>query len=322
MVKEILKEKEPTAYLSLYNDLKTGHLSHSYLFTGELNPLKTETAILLAQSIIEGNNDFACEECNTCRRIKEGKYYDVIYLNGYDRTIKKDDIENIFKEFNRTSLEKAGKKVYIISNINNASTKVLNMILKFMEEPSNENTFGIFTSDNIDALLTTVVSRCKKVPFLTRDYSEVINRYLENGFENDDAYLLANILHTYDKEFDLNDPIYQTAKDFVYQTIDYLKTPDEIPVMYFRDFYSSVDKDDFSTLARYYLDIMNIMLEDGISGHYLDNSQYDSYINKLLEVDITRLLEVFIEARNKYTSNIEKKLMFDQIAYKIISYIK
>jgi len=322
MIKEVLKEKEPTAYLSLYNDLKTSHISHSYLFTGELNPLKTEAAFLLAQSIIEDNGDFACEECNTCRRIKEGKYYDVIYVNGYEKIIKKEDIENIFKEFNRTSLEKAGKKVYIISNVNNATAKVLNMILKFMEEPANSNTFGIFITDNIDGLLPTVVSRCKKVPFLTRDYSEVISRYKENGFEDDDAYLISNILHSYDPEFDLNDPIYQTAKDFVYQTIESLKTPNDIPFMYIKDFYNAVDKEDFSSLCKYYLDIVVIMLEDAVGGRYLDNNQYDGYLNMLLESDITKLLEIFIEAQNKYKTNIEKKLLFDQIAYKIISYIK
>lgn len=322
MVKDILKEKEPTAYLSLYNDLKNSHLSHSYLFTGELNPLKTETAFLLAQSIIENNGDFACEECNTCRRIKEGKYYDVIYLNGYEKTIKKEDIDYIFKEFNRTALEKAGKKVYIISNINNASTKVLNMILKFMEEPSNENTFGIFITDNIDTLLPTVVSRCKKVPFLTRDYSEIIAKYEEKGFEDVDAYLLSNILHTFDTEFDLNDSVYLTSKDFVYQTIDYLKTPDYIPVLYFKELYNAVEKEEFSTLVNYYLDIMIIMLEDAISSNYMNNNIYDDYLNKLLEVDITKLLEIFIEAKNKSKTSVERKLLFDQIAYKIISYIK
>ena len=159
MIKDLLKEKEPIAYLSLKNDLNNNKLAHCYLMYGELNPLKTEAAFLLAQSIIEGNNDFACEICETCKRIKDGKYFDVIYIDGYSRGIKKDDIDNIMDEFNRTSLEKANKKIYIISNINNSSTKVLNMILKFIEEPSSNNTYAIFTSDNIDSLLPTIVSR-------------------------------------------------------------------------------------------------------------------------------------------------------------------
>ena len=77
MIKDLLKEKEPIAYLSLKNDLNNNRLAHCYLMYGELNPLKTEAAFLLAQSIIEDNNDFACETCETCKRIKEGKYFDI-----------------------------------------------------------------------------------------------------------------------------------------------------------------------------------------------------------------------------------------------------
>ena len=147
MVKEELQEKEPIAYRSLYNALKNRKVAHSYLFSGEYSPLKIDTAYLLAQSIIEGKDDFACEECDTCRRIRRNQYFDVIYVDGYQKSIKKDDIEVILDEFSRTSLEVSGKKVYILANINNASVKVLNMILKFMEEPGNGDTYGIFISD-------------------------------------------------------------------------------------------------------------------------------------------------------------------------------
>ena len=68
MIKNILKSKEPVVYTSLYNDLKNDKVSHSYLFVGEYNPLKLEAAYLLAQSIIEGKNDFACEECSANKR--------------------------------------------------------------------------------------------------------------------------------------------------------------------------------------------------------------------------------------------------------------
>ena len=66
MIKDVLKKQELTAYLSLKHDLESGKLAHSYLFYGELNPLKTEAAFLMAQSIIEGSGTFACEECEQC----------------------------------------------------------------------------------------------------------------------------------------------------------------------------------------------------------------------------------------------------------------
>ena len=120
------------------------------------------------------------------------------------------------------------------------------MILKFMEEPANSHTYGIFISDRKEDLLPTIVSRCQEIPFLTRDFSFLINKYTENGFDETDAYLLANILHKYDPDFDLNDPFYLTAKEYVYKTIDNLDQKDYLPVLFYKEFYPSFkDRDDF-----------------------------------------------------------------------------
>lgn len=318
MIKDILKEKEPIAYLSLKNDLNNGRLAHCYLMYGELNPLKTEAAFLLAQSIIEGKNDFACETCDTCKRIKEGKYFDVIYIDGYAHSIKKEDIENIMGEFNRTSLEMSDKKVYIISNINNSNVKVLNMILKFIEEPSNDNTYAVFTTDNIDSLLETIVSRSQKIPFKTTDFSGLIKEYISNGFDDTDAYLLSKIKHLYDNEFDLNDEKYLSAKEYVYKTIDSLDNPKYLPVLFSREFYQSVSKDDFKETSDYYLSIMLIMIEDAISLNKQNDSEYNDKLSKLLKSSPAKLLEIFSKAKDKTTVNANRMLLFDQIASQII----
>ena len=319
MIKDILKEKEPVAYLSLKNDLENDKLAHSYLLYGELNPLKTEAAFLLAESIIENNDDFACEICDTCKRIRDNKYFDVIYIDGYKKSIKKEDIEYIMDEFSRTSLEKSNKKIYIITNINNSSVKVLNMILKFMEEPSNEDTYGIFTSDNLDSLLPTVVSRCQKIPFMTRDFSNLINDYVEAGFDNIDAYLLSNIKHQFDTELDLNDEKYLIAKEFVYKTIDSLHEKKYIPVLFSREFYPAISKDNLKETTDYYLNIMMIMLEDALSSN-LQEEEYNNYLNKLNEDKPAMLLEIISKAIDKTDVAVNRQLLFDQIASQILSY--
>ena len=322
MVKDELKNKEPIAYRSLNNCLKNNKVAQCYLFSGEYSPLKIETAYLLAQSIIEGNNDFACEQCDTCRRIRNNEYFDVIYVDGYAETIKKDHVERILDEFSRTSLEASGKKVYILANINNSSTKVLNMILKFMEEPSNSNTYGILISDNKDDLLPTIVSRCQDIPFLTRDFSYLIDEYMNNGFDYVDAYLLTNILHTYDAQFDLNDPHYLTAKEYVYKTIENLNNKEYIPVLFSREFYTSFkDRDDFKVCCDYYLNIMIKMIEDCIANVRIEDEQYNTYLDELRKYNITKLFEIFTNANDKVLLNAQRNLLFDSISYEIISYI-
>lgn len=322
MIKEQLKDSEPIAYRSLLNALQNSKVAHSYLFSGEYNPLKIEAAYLLAESIIEGKNDFACETCDTCKRIRANKYFDVIFVDGYEQSIRKDDVENILDEFSRTSLETSDKKVYILANINNASVKVLNMILKFMEEPSSSNTFGIFITDRKDDLLPTIVSRCQEVPFLTRDFSFLIEKYVDRGFDPTDAYLLSAIFHRFDPEFDLNDPVYLGAKEYVFKTIETLDEKDYLPVLFYREFYSLFkERDDFRKLVDMYLPIMIVMINDALQHRQLDDEQYNSYLRLIEAHKPGKLLQIFVDAGDKAARNAERKLLFDAISYEIISYI-
>ena len=323
MIRQQLKDSEPIAYRSLENSLRNDKVAHSYLFSGEYNPLKIETAYLLAQSIVEGKKDFACETCDTCKRIRRNAYFDVIYVDGYARSIRKDDIDNILDEFSRTSLESSGKKVYILANINNASVKVLNMILKFMEEPSSENTYGIFISDHKEDLLPTIVSRCQEIPFLTRDFSFLTGKYEEKGFDPIDACLLAKVFHDFDPDFDLNDPVYLGAKEYVYKTIEYMEEDKEyLPVLFYKEFYTLFkDREDFRKLVDMYLAIMITMIGDVLEGKRYNDGEYDAHLSLIEKHHPDRLLQIFTEASDKAKQNAERKLLFDAVAYEIISYI-
>ena len=318
MIKDVLKKQELTAYLSLKHDLESGKLAHSYLFYGELNPLKTEAAFLMAQSIIEGSGTFACEECEQCKRIRQLKHLDVIYINGYKASIKVNDIEQLMIEFSKTAAEQSGRKVYIIDNINNSSQKVLNMILKFMEEPGSRSTYGIFLSDNIDGLLPTVVSRCRRVEFKTRDFSYLIAEYEKHGFENTDAYLLSRIKHCYE-DMDLNDDCYTSAREYVYKTIGNLDNRDYLPAMFFNEFYTCVNKDDFKLLSDYYLSIMQIVISDALIFNTRDDNEYNNCLNILRNRDLVKLMEIFMDASKKAKTNINRQLLFDQIGAHLIS---
>lgn len=318
MIKDVLKKQELTAYLILKHDLESGKLAHSYLFYGELNPLKTEAAFLMAQSIIEGSGTFACEECEQCKRIRQLKHLDVIYINGYKASIKVNDIEQLMMEFSKTAAEQSGRKVYIIDNINNSSQKVLNMILKFMEEPGSRSTYGIFLSDNIDGLLPTVVSRCRRVEFKTRDFLYLIAEYEKHGFENTDAYLLSRIKHCYE-DMDLNDECYTNAREYVYKTIGNLDNRDYLPAMFFNEFYTCVNKDDFKLLSDYYLSIMQIVISDALIFNTRDDNEYNNCLNILRNRDLVKLMEIFMDASKKAKTNINRQLLFDQIGAHLIS---
>src|SRR5690554_2056651 len=116
MYLEKLRQFQPVAMQILENSLVNNQLSQDYLFSGAKGTLTKEAAILLAQTMVceDKNQVFACEMCNTCRRVRESSYTDVILIDGHQRNIKKDEILLLQSRFLQTSLEKAGKKVYII----------------------------------------------------------------------------------------------------------------------------------------------------------------------------------------------------------------
>ena len=321
MIKELLKEKETVAYLSLKNDLKNHHLAHSYLLYGELNPLKKDTAFLLAQSIIEDSGDFACEECATCKRIKNNEYVDLYFIDGHKNSIKKEQIEDLMAELRKTPLEKANKKIYIIDNINNASVKALNTLLKILEEPSSKDCYAIFITNKKEDLLSTIVSRCLEVPFLTRDFSEVIDEYMNHDIEYLDAYLLTQIHHEFNEEIIDNIDIYQEAKNQVFNTIDNLNNKDYLPVIFSQEIYNTYKGDELKTFSDYYIDIMTTIVQDSFSSVNIENDLYIEKLETLNNYDKTKLFEIFQEAKDKLLYNPERKLLFDSIAFAIISYI-
>lgn len=318
MIKNLLQDKEPVAYQCLFNDLKNDSISHSYLFVGKYSSLKIDAAFLLAQSIIEGKRDFACEECSTCQRIKNQTYVDFKYIDGYKGTIKKEDIEEIMSSFSLTALEKANKKVYIISNINNSSTKVLNMILKFVEEPIN-NTYAIFISDDESSLLSTITSRCQKIRFKTIDFSYLIEKYREKGFSNDDAYLLSCINHSINNEILFNNEPFIKAKNTAYELIDNLGNKEYIPILLSNNYVSSLSKKEyFRESFDCFIAIMLQMLEDSISMNSIIDDNYNIKIGRLSKGNPEKLLKIFVEARNTSKVPVNRQLLLDKIACEII----
>lgn len=87
-------------------------------------------------------------------------YLDLIIFDGYKKNIKKDDVLSIIKQFSHSNISDSNAKFYYLKNFQYASNEAYNCLLKFIEEPS-DNTIGIFTTNSINELPITIVSRCK-----------------------------------------------------------------------------------------------------------------------------------------------------------------
>lgn len=149
----------------LKNAVKTGNLSHAYLFTGSRGTGKTSTARIFAKAVNclnrkeDGN---PCNECTVCTAVTKGHFLDLIEIDAAsNRGI--DQIRELKEKIEFSPVE--GKyKIYIIDEVHMLTTEAFNALLKTLEEPPSHVIFILATTD-VHKLPPTILSRCQRYDF-------------------------------------------------------------------------------------------------------------------------------------------------------------
>ena len=192
--KKKLKERQSVAWKILSNALKSGRISHAYMFYGQKGPDQSRLALLFAQSLLCQHRDedgFACQTCDSCRQMAEESTPDFFWLHpGGLRTrkplsrkeldawwktqtvqaaenkswrLKKEDILRLQETFAYSAATTARRQIYILEQYELATPSASNTLLKFLEEPK-DNLTGILCTSAINMILPTIVSRCQLIP--------------------------------------------------------------------------------------------------------------------------------------------------------------
>jgi DNA polymerase-3 subunit gamma/tau len=151
--------------LTLSNALKTGRLSHAYLFAGPRGVGKTSVARILAKALNcekKGPASEPCNKCEACRSITEGHCLDVLEIDGAsNRGI--DDVRQL-RESVKYAPASVRTKVYIIDEVHMLTTDAFNALLKTLEEPPRHVCFMLATTEPLK-VLPTILSRCQRFDF-------------------------------------------------------------------------------------------------------------------------------------------------------------
>lgn len=318
MFKERLCKEQPIAYKILENALISEHYAHAYLLVGEKGTPKKETAILLAQSLLCDEKGFACEVCNTCQRIAEHNYADFIFVDGEKTSIKKQDILGIQEEFNKTSVEAKGKKIYVLHYAENATLDALNSLLKFLEEPV-QDVFAILTVEQLDRLLPTIQSRCQNIPLRKANVSTCYEYCMKENIDPLDAYLLSHLSGCWEEiVLKLEDENYQQARIMAMDTIQKLHiSPDQALVHLQREGFKDKKGSDKLQFMMF-LDILSIFFKDVIKGKTICASQ--SWLNAMKSYDAKdciAYLSACMEAKDKCGRSVNLSLLCDQLIAKM-----
>ncbi len=155
---------QPQVREFLRSTVRSGRLTHAYLFTGPAGSNKTLAAYALAQATLCETSAVGCGECETCQRIARKKHPDVRYyapegVGGY----LVEQIREIVSDVSLAPIQ-AKHKVYILDRVDLLGVAAANAFLKVLEEPPADVLF-ILLGRTAESVLPTIVSRCQVVPF-------------------------------------------------------------------------------------------------------------------------------------------------------------
>jgi len=162
---------------SLEKVLRSGKVSHAFLFSGPKGTGKTSAARILAKAVNclrnrKKKSDFEpCNNCEICREISKGQALDLIEIDAAsNRGI--DDIRNL-REKIKLSPAKCQYKVYIIDEVHMLTNEAFNALLKTLEEPPKHALFVLCTTQP-EKLPKTIISRCTQVKFKKASQKEIM----------------------------------------------------------------------------------------------------------------------------------------------------
>ena len=319
MYLEKLRKFQPVAIKILENSLINNQLSHAYLFSGSRGTLTKEAAILLAQTMVCENktSTFACETCNSCRRVREMTYADVILIDGLNRNIKKDEIIELQSRFIQTSLEKAGKKVYIIHYVENATNEALNSLLKFLEEPASSDMLAILTSENPDQLLPTILSRAQVIPFQSQGASQIEPLLKEEITDHLSRYLISNMVSDIDGAINLSkDAIFTTSLETFRRFLDEAQASIPAAGMYLQKEGFNFRSKEIKQVVDLFCQISYIFFKECAYQNTLGVDWWDEAIaNKDLQSISLSAMSVFNESKDRIQTNANMNLLVDQMMF-------
>src|SRR3972149_5237205 len=175
---------------ALINGLDHDRLHHAFLFTGTRGVGKTTIARILAKCLKceAGGSSQACNNCQSCREVDEGRFVDLIEVDAASRT-KVDDTRELLDNV-QYAPTRGRYKVYLIDEVHMLSGHSFNALLKTLEEPPPHVKFLLATTDPQNPPVT-VLSRCLQFNLKRLDPDQIggqLRRILDaEGVACDDA---------------------------------------------------------------------------------------------------------------------------------------
>lgn len=156
------------AVRTLRRSIEAGRLAHSYLISGPAKIGKKTLALDIARAANCLSDSRPCGECRQCQRIASGLHPDVRIIgleaarSGRLRTlISIEQVREIQRDASLLPYE-GRSRVFIFESAEKLSGEAANSLLKTLEEPP-ESVIIILVASDLNAVLPTILSRCRRI---------------------------------------------------------------------------------------------------------------------------------------------------------------
>lgn len=313
----------------LKNQVKSGQISHAYLFAGERGCGKTTCAKIFAKAIncLNPIDSSPCGQCENCKSIEEESTMDVVEMDAASNR-RIDDIRNL-KETVVYPPNNLKYKVYIIDEAHMITREAFNALLKIMEEPPSHLVFILATTE-IEKIPKTILSRVQKFEFnkigrediikqidiilsdrnitIEQEAKELIVKKAK-GAMRDALSILDQVLSIDKNNFTLKDVEnilglvdFESLDKLIANIISY-NQKDSLDLLFDLRNNNKDDKDILDGLVGYFRDIM--IYKTSQNQKYIENLDYLDLIKEKIEKISSDRLVSYLEILNDYSNRLK-----------------
>ncbi len=316
--------EQPRVAEWLAASLRHDRLAHAYLFAGPRGAGKKRLALHLAKSLFctEMTHD-ACGRCLNCQRIDNSNHPDVYQIAPDGNSIKIDQVRSLQKEMAMRALESV-HKVYILEHVDKMTVQAANSLLKFLEEPP-PGVMALLLTENSNAILPTILSRCQIVLFSPLPPELIAERLVEEGIAPGLARVASQITTHLDEARELSQSDwFAQLRNLVIQLGKDIKQPHSLALFTIQDLWTRHDrlKDELPLL----LDLLILWLRDilyvqiGRHARLINSDQQDVLEGQALiwtEAELLRGIDLAMDTRLRIERNANSQLALERLVLQL-----
>ncbi|HHW71335.1 MAG TPA: DNA polymerase III subunit delta' [Clostridiales bacterium] len=294
--------------------ISSGRVAHAYLLAGPEGIGKTTMGKIFANMLLcTSSVDRPCGVCQSCMQFASGNHPDFIQLIPNGKSIKVDDILNLRRDIVIKPYQ-GNRKVYMVDDAHTMTQFAQNALLKTLEEPPSYATI-ILGTDNINALLPTIISRCQAIPMKRMPSDDIYAILIERGLSSDEANIFARMSEGLPgRAIALSlDENFKVLREDVISYLDNLLSMKSWEILKHTALFMD-NRDDIGTI----LDILVVFMRDVLI--YSETGDYNLIINRDKKSNINLYSNLFTTRQIKtIIENIEtaRKMLNDNANYQL-----